>query len=369
MPASDTAQTEDSQAAFARCERFLSGHGPIRPKETLAALAAYTGADEMPDLYGEGELIASFERDMAALLGKEAALFLPSGTMAQQIALRIWADRKRCHTVAFHPTCHLDIHEERGYQALHGLRACLVGEPHSMITLDNLRAIREPIAALLLELPQREIGGLLPEWDDLVAQTSWARERDIAVHMDGARLWESAPYYDRSYAEVAALFDTVYVSFYKGVGAIAGAALVGPEDVIAEARVWQRRHGGNLIRLYPYVLSARANLERRLPRFPHYHLRALGVARILAAIPGIVVKPNPPQTHMMHVYLRGDRERMAAEAVTIAREDRVALFRVLNPTDLPGVWSFELAIGDAADALSDEEIATYFTRILTAGAS
>lgn len=359
---------EDPRAIFARCERFLSGHGPSRPKDTLAALAASTGEDELPDVYGEGELIASFEREIAGLLGKEDAVFMPSGTMAQQIALRIWADRMRCPTVAFHPTCHLEIHEERAYQALHGLRARLVGNPRALISLADLQAIREPIAALLLELPQREIGGLLPEWDDLVAQTAWARERGVAVHMDGARLWESAPYYDRSYAEVAELFDTVYVSFYKGIGAIAGAALAGPADVIAQARVWQRRHGGNLIHLYPYVLSARANLERRLARFPHYHMRALGVARVLAAIPGVAVKPNPPQTHMMHVYLRGDRESMLAEAVAIAREDRVALLRSLNPTDLPGVWSFELAIGDAADALADEEVAAYCARILAAGA-
>ena len=71
------------------------------------------------------------------------------------------------------------------------------------------------------------------------------------MHMDGARLWESAPFYGRSYAEIAALFDTVYVSFYKGVGAIAGAALAGPADFIAEARVWQRRHGGDLVNSTP----------------------------------------------------------------------------------------------------------------------
>jgi threonine aldolase len=76
-----------------------------------------------------------------------------------------------------------------------------------------------------LELPQREIGGLLPEWDDLVAQAAWTRERGIALHLDGARLWEAAPFYERSYAEIAGLFDSVYVSFYKGLGALAGPRL------------------------------------------------------------------------------------------------------------------------------------------------
>ena len=151
--------------------------------------------------------------------------------MAQQIALRIWADRQRSPTVAFHPTCHLEIHEQKGYELLHGLHGRLVGERSRLLTLDDLRATPGPLAALLLELPQREIGGQLPSWSDLEAQVAWARERGVAVHMDGARLWESGPFYERSYAEIAALFDSVYVSFYKGIGAIAGAALAGPADV------------------------------------------------------------------------------------------------------------------------------------------
>ena len=93
-------------------------------------------------------------------------------------------------------------------------------------------------------MPQREIGGQLPSWSDLEAQVAWARDRGVAVHMDGARLWESGPFYERSYAEIAALFDSVYVSFYKGIGAIAGAALSGPAPFIGEARLWQRRSGG-----------------------------------------------------------------------------------------------------------------------------
>jgi threonine aldolase len=73
----------------------------------------------------------------------------------------------------------------------------------------------------------------------------------VALHLDGARLWECRPFYGRDYAQIAGLFDSVYVSFYKTLGGIAGAALAGPADVIAEARVWQRRQGGNLVRLFP----------------------------------------------------------------------------------------------------------------------
>ena len=362
----EKAKKAERMAIFARCERFLGGHGRVRPREALLALAEEAGADEEADMYGEGELIEGFEREVAGLLGKEAAVYMPSGTMAQQIALRIWAERKGRRTVAFHPTCHLELHEQKGYERLHGLRGVLVGERQRLITLDDLRNVREPLAALLLELPAREIGGQLPEWDDLLAQAEWAREHGAALHMDGARLWEAAPYYDRAYAEVAAPFDSVYVSFYKGIGGLAGAVLAGPADFVAEARVWQRRHGGNLIRLYPYVLAARAGLRQRLSRFPHYHERARAIARALTAVPGVVVKPDPPQTHMMHVYLPGDVERLTEAGLAIAREERVALFGGLREAETPGYAAFELSVGDGADAFTGEEIGAYFRRVVEA---
>lgn len=358
------AAERERAAVFAQCERFLGGHGRVRPREALLALAEEAGADEEADMYGKGELIEHFEREVAGLLGKEAAVFMPSGTMAQQVALRLWAERKGRHSVAFHPTCHLELHEQKGYERLHGLHAVLVGDPLRAITRGDLDGVAEPVAALLLELPAREIGGQLPEWEDLLAQAEWAHAHGAALHMDGARLWEAAPYYDRSYAEVAAPFDSVYVSFYKGIGGLAGAVLAGPGEFVAEARVWQRRHGGNLIRLYPYVLAARAGLRQRLGRFPHYHERAQGVARALTAVAGVVVKPNPPQTHMMHVYLPGDVERLEEVGLGIAREERVALFGGLRAAETPGYAKFELSVGDGADAFTDAEIEEYFRRVV-----
>jgi threonine aldolase len=355
---------EERRTAFLACERFLNGH-PVRSlRDELTALADSVGAGDERDRYGEGALINDFEAEIARILGKEAAVFMPSGTMAQQIALRIWSERSGRRSVGFHPTCHLELHERKGYSALHGLTGVLIGDPGALISMRDLEATPEPLAALLLELPQREIGGQLPSWDELVAQTAWARTHGAATHMDGARLWEAAPGYGRDYSEVAALFDSVYVSFYKGVGATAGAALAGDANFIAQARHWQRRHGGNLIHLYPFVISARANLRDRLPRFPEYHQRAVAIAAALRDVEGVSLKPDPPQAHMAHVYLRGDLEALLNASAELAREERVALFAWLRPSGVPGYSMFEMSIGDGAAAFAPREIAGYFRRVI-----
>ena len=359
--------TEAERAAAHRaCTRFLHAHGPRNARRDLAALAAEASMDDRGDMYGEGETIRAFEHDIANLLGKPAAVFMPSGTMAQQIALRIWSDRRGGAPVAFHPTCHLELHEQRGYAFLHGLRARLVGERHRLTQRADLEALAEPISALLVELPQREIGGQLPTWDELSAQTEWARAHGVALHMDGARLWETQPFYARPLAEIAAPFDSVYVSFYKILDGIAGAALAGPEDFIAEARVWQRRHGGNLVTQYPFVLSARAGLRDHLPRVESYVARARAIARCLAAIPGVRVVPDPPPTNMMHVVLPRDPQALLEESARIALDERVSLFTRLRASDVPGTSIVEIAVGDAASALDDAVIERLFRRVLGA---
>ena len=104
------------------CTRLVPAwSAPRDPAETFRALAERAGA--RGDVYGGGESVKRLEARVAELLGKEAAAIFPSGTMAQQIALRIWCERSGCWTVAFHPQCHLDVDEERGYAHLHGLQA------------------------------------------------------------------------------------------------------------------------------------------------------------------------------------------------------------------------------------------------------
>jgi threonine aldolase len=184
------------------------------------------------------------------------------------------------------------------------------------------------------------------------------------LHLDGARLWECQPFYERDYAEIAALFDSIYVSFYKVLGGIAGAMLAGSANVIAEARIWQRRHGGNLIHLYPYVLAAQKGMDERLGQMEAYYTKAREIAVVLAPFPEIEIVPNPPQTNMMHLFIRGDADRLSANAIDIAKEIGVWLFYRLMPTELPAYQKFEFVVGNATLDLSNEEIGELFQMLV-----
>ena len=334
------------------CDRFLLGHGPHSAGQVLSSISTDLGVDR----YGSGGAVQALEAEICKVLGKPAAVFMPSGTMAQQIALRIHADRRRSRVVAFHPTCHLEIHEDKAYQRLHDLVGVTIGNPRTLFTIGDLRAIREPLAAVMWELPQREIGGVLPAWEDLKEQVAYIRKRGAAVHLDGARLWESAPFYGKSPAKIAAIFDTVYVSFYKGLGGLAGCCLAGEEDVIDEARLWRKRHGGTLFGMWPNAASALDGLKKRLPKMAKYHEHALRIARKLAKIPGIEAIPDPPHTNMMRLYLTVDEKAMRANACRIARERGVFTWPASAPGHAPSTRLVEFTVGDATLGFTAEEV-------------
>jgi len=271
---------------------------------TLRTIADYCETHDIQfDSYGEGEAIEQLEADVARRLGFEAGRFMPSGTMAQQIALRVWCDAAELPHFGMHPTSHLELHEQHGYEHLHGLHATLVGPRDAPLLAEHLDSVTQPLAALLTELPVREAGGVLPTFEELTELKRAARERGVRLHLDGARLWECAPFYGCGYDVICDGFDSVYVSFYKGIGALPGAMLLGSRALIDQARVWQRRQGGNLYTLTPNAASVAMVLDARIAKMSTYYERARAVARVLGTVSGVELVPDPPQTCMMHVRL------------------------------------------------------------------
>jgi threonine aldolase len=354
--------TDDELRAL--CTRFLMGRGRPTPADALRDIASL-GDSLGADTYGAGGAVGELEAQVQELLGKPAAVFMPSGTMAQQIALRIHADRTGRRVVAFHPTCHLELYEGKAYQRLHGLIGRPVGDAHELITIEDLASVKEPLAAVVFELPQREIGGLLPSWHDLRAQTAAVRETGAAVHLDGARLWECTTFYGKGLHEIAALFDSVYVSFYKGLGGLAGCCLAGDEGLVAQAREWRARHGGTLFALWPYAAAGLVGLRDRLPQMPRRVEHARAIAAALREVDGIEVRPDPPQTPMMHLHLRTDAATYRAAALRLVTEDKLWVGLRTAPTEVPGWRRVELTVGDATLDFTPDQVRDIYAGLLT----
>lgn len=311
---------------------------PARELRDLADVADALGDAGGWDRYGEGGLVAELERRLLELLGAPAAAFFPSGVMAQPAALRVRCDRAGTRRIALPDLSRLLVHEDDEPRRLHGFEVDHLTVGAVTPTRAHVDALPGRLAAVLLELPLRDAGYLLPGWDDLVAVADACRARGIALHLDGARLWESAPHYDRELAEITSLADTTYVSFYKGLGGLAGAALVGPTDVIAEARLWRRRHGGTLFSIAPLALGALRGLDRQLPRMGECHAYAVRHAAALQAR-GIRTAPDRPHTTAFRVLLEREPDELLRRAVEIAETESLWLPGRWGRSDLPG-WSF-----------------------------
>jgi len=357
---------QETEALRRQCTHIVPGYRDSDPGEELIRVGEWCREQgHRADRYGDGPLLEAFEARIAALTGKAAAVFMPSGTMAQQIALRIWAEESGVAHVGMHATSHLELHEERGYARLHGLDATLLGERHRPTLAADLERCPERLAALLVELPAREIGGQLPTWDELVALSARARSRGVKLHMDGARFWEAREAYaPHTHAEICALFDSIYVSLYKGIGALSGAMLLGSADFIRAARVWRRRHGGTLVQLHPAVASAAMRFDAALARMPALRARALTLATGLEAMPGVTTLPSPPQVNMFHLYIAADADALNAARDRIAAESHVWIAPRFAPVAIPGHAMTEFNVGDNLLDLPDAFVLPLFERLL-----
>ncbi len=340
-----------------QCHTVLPGHRAKSPAETFSAMAAWCEANNAAhDVYGNGELIQQFEQKIANLLGFEAAVFCISGTLAQVTALRLACEDRGSRLAALHPTSHILVHEKSNYQLLGHFDALQVGDRHRPFTAADLAAIPDRLGAVGLELPMREIGGQVPAWRELEAIKAHCRDTNVHLHMDGARLWETAAGYNRGVKEIAAGFDSAYVSLYKGIGGLGGAMLAGSERFIARAAEWFRRQGGNVIHRSPYVVSAAMQFDQRLADMPLYFRRTERLYDTLRDYPSIKVNPARPQANMLHLHLPVSRERALAIRNDIARDHQVWLFGRAAHAALPCTSVVELYVGDNLTGMPDHVV-------------
>lgn len=340
-----------------RCHTILPGHRVPAPADYFHEMALWCREHHVAhDTYGEGELLQSFERKVADVLGFEAGVFCITGTMTQVTALRLACMERGSDLVALHPTCHILTYERSNYQLLEHFKALQAGDLHRPWTRDDLANIPDRLGAALVELPMRELGGQLTDWDELEAIKRHCRDRNIHLHMDGARVLEAGAGYGKSYREIAAGFDSAYVSLYKGVGGLGGAMLLGTRELIARAAEWMRRQGGNVVHRSPYVVAAAMQFDARVAAMPAYFARTQWLYDELRAHPHIALNPAAPQSNMLHLHLPVSRARALEIRDRIAGEHGVWLFARAANAALPDRSVVEWYVGDNLLNLPDERV-------------
>jgi threonine aldolase len=353
------------RAIRARCTRTLSGHGPKTGRAWLDAMADADALDLPLDVYSEGPAITRLEQETAALLGKPAALFFAKGIVAQQAALLAYATPARGRTIALHPRSHLAEDESDALDRLARLHPLRVGAPETPFTTNDLAKLHQPLAAVTVELPIRRAGFLANSWAELEAIAAWCRDSNTPFHLDGARIWEIAPYYGKSLAEIAALSDSIYVSFYKGLGGMGGCVLAGPQALIDAAKPWRNRYGGDMPTIFPYVITALQGLQTHLLRMPDYHAHACTLAAALRPLPFARPLADPPHGNSFAIQLDISPEALEQAQANHAAKHGTWLFSRILPTAWPNRCTVEVAVGTATLGWTAEEFTTALTDLLT----
>jgi len=318
------------------------------------------------DYYSEGELVTRLEERIADILGKPSALFFAKGMVAQFCAFKVVQEESNNRLIAVHPLSHLAFDEKDSYSHLLGLEGCLIGD-RKPFGVHELSRLNETPAIVSVELPLRRAGFLLPKWSELQQMSEWCRDKNVHLHMDGARLWESTHYYQQSESEIANLFNSVYVSLYKGLGAMGGAVLAGSESFIERCKVWRTRFGGDAYTNFPLLVTALEGLDHRLTKIPESFNRAKQIATMLSDFPELEVAQ--PHTNGFFVYLKAELnpesiERLNRIAAELNNQMQLKLFNAITTFPESSRCLMELQVGGEHEKISDTEIEQYFSCLL-----
>ena len=298
-------------------------------RPSAAMRAAMAAAPVGDDQYGEDSSTNLLQERCAALLGKEAALWVPSGTMANQIALRTLT--RPGDEVVSSRESHAGWHEAGGAAANAGVQLVEVGQRGLFTQQDFEAAIKPsglpvfpPTTLVQIENTHNRGGGVVFPQDEVLRICAAARRRGIASFLDGARLWNAAVASGRSEAELAAPFDLVAVAFSKGLGAPGGSLLAGSSALIATARRHCRMLGGAMRQNGIFAAAALHGIEHHRARLVDDHRHARALADALAASPAVQLELATVQTNIV-VFQLASGAPDAATLVAQARERGVLL--------------------------------------------
>lgn len=299
-------------------------------RPTPGMLAAMLAAPVGDDVFGEDPTVIELERRVAALFGHEAGLFVPSGTMSNQIAVRIHCRPQ--DEVLLEATSHIYLWEAGGPAALSGVTCRTLNGRYGRLDLtdfegqvrpNDLHCVRTRLVCL--ENTHNRGGGTIYPLESTRRITDWARRNGLATHLDGARIWNAIAATGVAAEQWGRLFDTVSVCFSKGLGAPVGSALLGPKDLIAQARRVRKLFGGAMRQVGILAAACLYALDHHLDRLAEDHENARLIADAVREVPGLTLVPPEVETNLVWFEVsprwgsaRDLAERLKAEGILVA---------------------------------------------------
>lgn len=315
---------------------------PSQYADLLARLASSGGI--VADEYSRGGAVEALEAQFAALLGKEAAVFMPSGTLANQLAVRKLAGPRR--RVVVQEASHLYNDTGDCAEQLSQLTLLPLAAGKATFTWEDVERVLErnasgrvatEVGVISIESPVRRLHGEVFDFGQMRRVSEEARKRGIALHLDGARLFVAAAYSGRPPAQYAAFFDTVYVSLWKCFNSGGGAILAGPKSALADMYQLRRMFGGALWNAWPYAAVAGHYAEGYLERLTAAVLVSEELLAALAADGRFGVERVPNGTSLFRLTPRvpdaaAFRERLRTRGIGVPPPDAGGLWLRVNET-------------------------------------
>jgi len=360
VPAFATANIEPDRVIH------TSGDGiGITPRDYAALLNRLCqGREVEDDNYLLGGEVAAFEQHWAKLLGKETAVFMPSGTLANQLALRALAGPKR--RVIVPEMSHVYNDTGDACQTLSSLTLMPLAPGRATFTVSEVEAVLSrtaggrvatEVGALLIESPIRRLSGQMFDWEEAKRVTAFAREKGIGTHLDGARLFIASAYTGISPAEYAAHFDTVYVSLWKYFNCGIGAILAGPRRVLDGMHHVRRMFGGNLAAGWNAAVVARHYMDGFEGRLKSAVQASEAFYSAIGRHPKIGIERVPYGTNLTRVTFRGVS---AAGVATRLAERGIAM------SAPPGAATVTLAVNETWHRIAAADLIRAFEQASSA---
>lgn len=265
-------------------------------KPTAAMRRAMAEAEVGDDVFGDDPTVLALEARVAALAGKEAALYVPSGTMGNQLAVAVQS--RPADEVLLEAESHIYYYEQGGIAATSGVLAHPIRGERGVLPMQALlAALRDDddhvarVTLVCAENTHNRAGGAIVPLETLRALRTLTRERGLRLHLDGARLWNAHVATGVAIAEWAACADTVMMCFSKGLGAPVGSILVGDAATVRAARRVRKRLGGGMRQVGILAAACLHALDHHVARLADDHARARRLAAALAALPGVTLLP------------------------------------------------------------------------------